>query len=180
MRVVAVSGSLRQPSVTRAALQTALDAAAAAGAEVGWVDIAGLPWCDGRESKAYGPEVDAFRAALHSADAVLIGSPEYHGSTTGVLKNALDLLEPDDLRGKLVGLVACARGDAGAMSTLNHLRQVARWVNAWVLPSQVSIPRAPEVYGSEGGARRTAIDDELRALGQEIVRYGRLLAGPAA
>lgn len=178
MRVIAVSGSLRHPSVTRAALQTALDAAAAAGAETGWVDIAGLPWCDGREPDQYGPVVDGFRAALRGADAVLIGSPEYHGSTTGVLKNALDLLDPEDLRGKMVGLVACARGDAGAMSTLNHLRQVARWVNAWVLPSQVSIPRAPEVYGPDGGARRAAIDEELRALGQEIVRYSRLLAGP--
>lgn len=175
MRVVALCGSLRSPSVTRTALQIALDAAAAGGAEVGFVDIAGLPWCDGRPAEGYGPEVAALRDQLRAADAIVIGSPEYHGSTSGVLKNALDLLEPDDLRGKLVGLVASARGDAGAMNTLNHLRQVARWVNAWVLPTQVSIPRAGEVFESDS-PRRAALEEELRGLGAELVRYGKLLA----
>lgn len=176
MRVVALSGSLRPDSTTRVALGIALQAAAAAGAEVGWVEIDGLPWCDGRDAGAYGPRVDRLRAELRAADAILIGSPEYHGSASGVLKNALDLLDGDDLRGKLVGLVATARGDAGAMNTLNHLRQVSRWVNAWVLPQQVSIPRAGEMFTPEGAARRAAIEEELRGLGQEIVRFGRLLA----
>ncbi|MFN7146319.1 MAG: NADPH-dependent FMN reductase, partial [Myxococcota bacterium] len=134
MRVLALCGSLRPSSSTKQALNVSLEAAAAAGAETGWVDISGLPWCDGRAVDAYGPDVAAFRAAVASADALLVGSPEYHGSFTGVLKNAIDLCGPEDLRGKLIGLVATARGDAGAMNTLNHLRQVSRWVGAWVLP----------------------------------------------
>lgn len=176
MRVVALCGSLRSTSVTRLALSITLAAAAESGAEIGFVEIDGLPWCDGREAEAYGERVARLRAELKAADAIVIGSPEYHGSTSGVLKNALDLLEGDDLRGKLVGLVASARGDAGAMNTLNHLRQVSRWVNAWVLPMQVSIPRAGEVFGPEGGARRAALEAELRELGRELVRFGSLLA----
>jgi NAD(P)H-dependent FMN reductase len=175
MRVLALSGSLRASSTTRAALGRALSAAAAAGAETGWADPAGLPWCDGRPVEAYGPEVAAFRAQLRAADAILVGSPEYHGSFTGVLKNALDLAGPDDLRGKLIGLVATARGDAGAMSTLNHLRQVARWVNAWVLPAQVSVPNAQEAFDADGNVVREFLAAELDALGKELVRYGRLL-----
>lgn len=176
MRVLAISGSLRDQSSTRKALAVALDAAAKAGAEIGWVDLAGLPWCDGRAADQYGDEVKAFRAQLRGADALLIGSPEYHGSFTGVLKNALDLLEGDDLRGKLIALVATARGDAGAMNTLNHLRQVARWVGAWVMPAQVSVPRANDAFGADGAATREGLDDELRKLGAEVVRYGKLLA----
>lgn len=176
MRVLAISGSLREESSTRKALAVALDAAAKAGAETGWVDLAGLPWCDGRAADQYGDEVKAFRAQLGSADALLVGSPEYHGSFTGVLKNALDLLEGDDLRGKLIALVATARGDAGAMNTLNHLRQVARWVGAWVMPAQVSVPRASDAFGDDGAPTRPGLDDELRKLGAEVVRYGKLLA----
>jgi FMN reductase len=176
MRVIALCGSLRPDSSTRSALALALNAARDAGADVGWVELAGLPWCDGRPVEAYGAEVAAFRAQVTAADALLLGSPEYHGSFTGVLKNAVDLCGPEDLRGKLFGLVATARGDAGAMNTLNHLRQVSRWVGAWVLPAQVSIPRAGEAFGADGAARREGLDEELGRLGAELVRYGRLLA----
>jgi FMN reductase len=176
MRVIALNGSLRPSSTTRHALAHALEAARIAGADVGWADIAELPACDGRDSGAYGPRVDALRAAVVAANAVIIGSPEYHGSFSGVLKNALDLLGPDELRGKLIALVATARGDAGAMNTLNHLRQVSRWVGAWVLPAQVSVPLAADAFDAAGVPVRAGLADELEKLGQEVVRYGRLLA----
>jgi FMN reductase len=179
MRVIALSGSLRSPSNTRSALAVVLEAAEAAGAEVDWLDLDGLPFCDGRPPEAYGPRVDAHRAAVQAADALLIGSPEYHGGMSGLLKNALDLLDADDARGKVVALVATARGDAGAMNTLNHLRQVARWVDAWVLPGQVSVPRAAEAFAPDGTVLRPGLSDELSRLGTELVRYTRLLAqGP--
>jgi FMN reductase len=180
MRVLALSGSLRDPSNTRHALAVALDAAKRAGADTGWLDISGLPWCDGRPQAAYDARVAAFRKELLAADALLIGSPEYHGSFSGVLKNALDLVEPDELRGKLMGLVATARGDAGAMNTLNHLRQVARWVGAWVLPAQVSVPRAQEAFAADGAVTREGLRTELEQLGAELVRYGKLLAAGGA
>jgi FMN reductase len=175
MKVIALCGSRRDPSSTRRGLAVALEAAEAAGAEIGWLELRelDLPFCDGR-SEGYGPEVDAFRAAVASADALIIGSPEYHGSMTGALKNALDLLGPEELRDKMVGLVATARGDAGAMNTLNHLRHVARWMNAWVLPTQVSIPQAHTRLGEDADPE---IRDRLEKLGQEVVRYGGLLRG---
>lgn len=176
MRIVALCGSLRPGSATRRALEIALDATARAGADTAWAEIDGLPWCDGRDADDYGDAVRRFRDTLRGADAILVGSPEYYGNCSGVLKNALDLLHPEDLKGKLLGLVAVATGDAGAMSTLNQLRQIARWVNAWVLPMQVSIPRAREAFGEESGPRREALETELEQLGLELVRYTRLLA----
>jgi NAD(P)H-dependent FMN reductase len=175
MTVLSICGSLKPGSTTRLALDVALRGAAVAGATTAVVEIGGLPSCDGREG-AYGAEVEAFRGAVTGADALLIGSPEYHGSFSGVLKNALDLLDERHLGGKMVGLVAVAKGDAGAMNTLNHLRHVARWVNAWVLPQQVSIPRAMEAF-SEGRVVREGLEGELIALGREVVRYGKLLRG---
>ncbi len=176
MRVLALCGSLREPSYTRLAMGLALAEAARAGAEVGWASLRDLPWCDGRPDDDYPPAVAELREQVKGAQALLIGSPEYHGSMTGVLKNALDLLGPAELRGKLIGLVAVARGEAGAMNTLNHLRQVGRWVDAWVLPHQVSIPSASSAFGPEGHVLRPGLDAELTQLGSELVRYARLLS----
>jgi len=177
MRVVSISGSLRAGSTTEQALQVALQGAAAAGAEVEMVDLAhfDLPWCDGRADEAsYGGDTARLRAVIAGADAIIMGSPEYHGSLSGSLKNAIDLLGPDHLQGKLIGLIATARGPAGAMNTLNHLRHIARWVGAWVLPHQVSIPEAAAAF-SGGEVVRAGLEDDLTEMGRELVRYGGLL-----
>ena len=180
MKVISLCGSLRAGSTTEHALSVALSAAAAAGADVEAVVLRDLdlPWCDGRSDEAsYGGDAARLRALVDGADALLIGSPEYHGSLTGALKNTLDLLGPDQLRDKMVGLLATARGEAGAMNTLNHLRHVCRWMQAWVLPNQVSIPRAQEAFAADGSVARDGLERELQALGTELVRYASLLRG---
>ena len=171
---------MSKSSTTRAALAVALDAVSKEGAEVGWVDLRklDLPICDGREDEcSYGPKVLDLKKEMASADAFLVGSPEYYGSMSGALKNAIDLVGPDPIKGKMVGLLAVARGDAGAMNTLNHLRHVFRWVGAWVLPTQVSVPRASEAFDEQGRPVREGLEAELRNLGKELVRYSKLLAG---
>jgi FMN reductase len=182
VNVVAIVGSLRSVSTSRHALRRAAQGAARAGAEVEWLDLKDytLPLCDGRtDTDTYGRDFQRMRALVQRADALLIGSPEYHGSMTGALKNALDLLGEEPVRGKLVGLCAVARGDAGAMNTLNHLRHVLRWMGAWVLPTQVSIPRAREAFDPAGEPVRPGLAAELELLGAETVRYAGLLAGGA-
>lgn len=180
MKLLVVVGSLREHSTTRHALRRAAQGAEAAGAEVDWAEVRDLrlPLCEGRGNPdSYGPEVQDWRRRVQAADALLVGSPEYHGSMTGALKNAIDHLDVDLLSGKMAGLVAVARGEAGAMNTLNHLRHVFRWVGAWVLPTQVSVPRAREAFGPDGDILRPGLEGELDALGREVIRYARLLAG---
>jgi FMN reductase len=180
MKVLVMVGSMRERSTTRHALAIAADSAIGAGADVDWADLKdlALPFCDGRVDRtSYGPSVTLWTERVRTADAFLVGSPEYWGSMPGGLKNAIDLLEPDEFRGKMVGLLAVARGDAGAMNTLNQLRHVFRWVGAWVLPTQVSIPRAREAFDDEGRAVRPGLEGELVELGREVVRYAHLLAG---
>lgn len=180
MHVITLCGSLRSASTTQRALDLALAGATNAGATGQVLSLRDfdLPWCDGRPDEAsYGGDVERLRALVRDADAVLVGSPEYHGSLTGALKNAFDLLGPNEIDGKLMGLVAVARGEAGAMNTLNHLRHIARWMNAWVLPHQVSIPKAEEAFGPAGDVIRPGLEAELRGLGSELVRYGALLRG---
>ena len=178
MKVVTICGSLRPDSTTARALMVASEAARVAGADIEVVHLGALnlPFCDGRADElSYGGGAEAFIRQVRSADGLLIGSPNYHGSIAGVLKNALDLLGPDAIRDKLVGLLATARGDAGAMNTLNHLRHVCRWMNGWVIPAEVSIPRAHEIIGSADDELPPGLDAELRKLGRELVRYASLM-----
>jgi len=177
MKILTICGSLRPDSSTARALALAADAASAAGADVQTIHLGklDLPFCDGRsDEQSYGGDVPAFIEAVRGADGLLIGSPNYHGSYAGVLKNALDLLGPDAIRDKLVGLLATARGDAGAMNTLNHMRHVCRWMNGWVIPAEVSIPRAHDALGGSDDLD-DALQAQLKMLGEELVRYVGLI-----
>jgi len=180
MKIVTLCGSLRPASTTSRALAAAGDAAVQAGAEASTLklDELDLPFCDGRSDETtYGGQTQSFRQQVREADGLLIGSPNYHGSYTGVLKNALDLLGPEAMRDKLVGLIVTARGDAGAMNTLNHLRHVCRWMNAWVIPAEVSIPSAQDAFDETGAVIRPELGSQLDTLGTELVRYAGLLRG---
>ena len=178
MKILTLCGSIRSDSTTLAALRCAAGAAADAGAEVQTVHLGELelPFCDGRkDERTYGGDALKFIDAVEWADGLLIGSPNYHGSLTGVLKNALDLLGPDAIRDKLVGLLATARGEAGAMNTLNHTRHICRWMNGWVIPAEVSIPRSQEAFGADGSLKDLDLEKQLKSLGTELVRYANLI-----
>jgi NAD(P)H-dependent FMN reductase len=178
MKILTICGSIRHDSTTGHALALAASAAASAGADVRTLHLGSLdlPFCDGRkDERSYGGDTLQFIDAVEWADGLLIGSPNYHGSLTGVLKNALDLLGPDAIRDKLVGLLATARGEAGAMNTLNHTRHICRWMNGWVIPAEVSIPRAQEAFGADGSVIADGLSDQLDALGRELVRYATLI-----
>jgi FMN reductase len=178
VHVAVVCGSLRgAESFTRRALKIAAEEIAATGATVDVIDLRdlALPFCESPDDTDAHPGTTALRARTRAADAILLGSPEYHNSFSGVLKNALDLLGADELRGKLFGLLGAGGGDIGAINALGHLRDVVRGVGGWSLPVQVSIPRAYKVFDGE---RLTdpKLDARLRAFARELVRFARLYA----
>ena len=108
--VVAICGSLRQGSSTHAALQIALSAAEEAGAEVELLELSkyDLVFQGSVASESeYPPGVFRLREKVKRAHGILLGSPEYHGSFSGVLKSALDLMGFDEFENRLSGLLVC-------------------------------------------------------------------------
>jgi NAD(P)H-dependent FMN reductase len=168
-QVVALCGSLRDESKTRIALGEALEAAQQAGATTDLVDLRSydLPPLDTDDTIT--GDAEALRAAVQKADAVLLGTPNYHGSYSGVLKNALDYCGRDEFEETTIGLLEVAAGDFPG-PTLHHLRAVCRVLNAWTLPLEVAIPNSYTTIGEEGIA-----DDDLaervHQLGEELVAY---------
>src|SRR5690242_18703485 len=115
--VAGLSGSLRKGSYTALAVKLALKGAEQFGADVDFIDLndydlplhKGTP-DDGRENEA----VQRLRRRFRAADGLILGTPEYHGSFSGVLKNALDFLTFDETEGKMIGLVGVSGGAMGA------------------------------------------------------------------
>lgn len=169
IRVVALSGSLRDDSKTRVACRETLDAAAATGADTRLVDLRtfDLPPFDA-DARAAG-DADRLRRIVADADALLLGTPNYHGSYAGVLKNALDYLGRDEFGGKTVGLLEVA-GGSFPTPALIHLRQVCRTLNAWTLPHQVGIPSSSSTVAADG-IHDDRIADRIHQLGRELVAY---------
>ena len=135
VRVVGLGGSLRAESTSRAALQVALDGAAASGAvtQLIWVRDLDLPLYTAERATPVAAK--QFAETVYGADAMIWSSPTYHGSVSGSLKNALDWLilladrTPPYLSNKPIGLVSTAGGVQGlqAVNTMDFIAR-APWV----------------------------------------------------
>ncbi|MDG5817959.1 NADPH-dependent FMN reductase [Natronococcus sp. A-GB7] len=178
-RILAVSGSLRDESYTRTALEYVLDSAEEAGAETRLLDLREY------DLPVYDPDVDgqgdgeAAKRLVREADAVALGSPVYHGSYSGALKNLHDYCGFEEFEDTTVGLLATAGGGSYG-STLDHLRITVRGVHGWVLPHQVGIRGASSEFepDSEAVDGRAFVDEKLeertRKLGRMLVEYAHI------
>jgi FMN reductase len=119
-----------------------------------------LPWCTGAPGQPDDHFVRSWRQRAGRADAHVWVSAEWQGSLAGTLKNALDLLGPDALEGRVVALVAQAGGTLGAVGALAHMQAVAHHLRAWVLPTQVSV-HCDNINGDSTPQRLARLADEL-------------------
>jgi NAD(P)H-dependent FMN reductase len=176
IQIAALCGSLRAGSYSRMALQIALQGAEEVGAQTRLLDLRqyDLPHCDARKNARYPDDVLNLREAVQSAHGIILGTPVYHGSFSGVLKNALDLMGFAEFEGKMMGLVGVSGGRTGAVNTLDSLRAIGRVLHAWVVPEQVSIPEAWKAFDSEGNIKDVELDRRLREVGRQVARYAYL------
>ncbi len=175
LQVVGICGSLREQSYTRFALHIALRGAGEIGALTSLVDLRDydlIPY-DGRRGD-WPPDVLRLREQVRQAQGLIIGTPEYHGSLSGVLKNALDLMSFEEFEGKMLGLVGVSGGALGAVNALNTLRTVGRSLHAWVIPQQVSIPEAWKAFDAQGSVLDERFNERLLEVGRQVARFALL------
>ncbi|MBJ3783479.1 NAD(P)H-dependent oxidoreductase [Devosia sediminis] len=136
-RIVGFSGSLGVPSKTRALVDLALSQASARfGAVAESYDMTELLPSLITEAGGQGGLDAAGQSVLDkiiSADALVVGSPVYKGSYTGLFKHVFDLIDPRDLAGKPVLLTATGGGDKHALVIEHHLRPLFGFFEAATL-----------------------------------------------
>lgn len=176
MLVGGLCGSLRDGSYTRMAVQIALEGARETGAKIELIDLTTykLAFCTGDDGDDQPADVDRLRATIRSCHGLVLGTPEYHGSFSGVLKNALDLMGFDEMEGKMIGLVGVAGGAMGGLNALNSLRTVGRALHAWVVPEQATVPKAWQMFEPDGQIKDEALDKRIRDVGRQVARFSFL------
>ena len=182
--IVGVGGTLRIGSTSERALALALAAAARLGASTAMFSgpAIALPHYDPAEGER-GPEAKALVAALRRADGVIVSSPSYHGSVSGLLKNALDYVE--DMRAdprvyladRAVGIIVCADGIQAMGSTLASLRAIAHALRAWPTPFAAVVNSTARPFGPDGACQSAEVEQSLRLVAAQVVEFAQMRIG---
>ena len=173
IRITGICGSMSANGATKKALSVALSGAAEFDAETTLLELRDfdLVFYGSVPQDEYPPDVLRLRKALKDSQGIILATPEYHGSLTGVLKNMHDLMRIEDFETKIVGLVGVAGGDIGAINSLNTMKTICRNLHCWVLPQEVSIADSGQVFNDEGTVKDPALEARLLNVGRQVVKF---------
>ncbi|MFL5209692.1 MAG: NADPH-dependent FMN reductase [Microvirga sp.] len=154
MNVIGISGSLRKGSFNTAALRAA-QGLAPEGMTIEVAQIGDLPlYNDDVRAAGFPPPAERLRAQLAAADAILLVTPEYNYSISGVLKNAIDWASrpPNQpFEAKPVAIMGASPGLFGSARAQYHLRQMLIFLNAMPLNRpEVMIGQAQNKFDADG------------------------------
>ena len=179
--IVGLGGTTRSGSSSEKALVVSLRAAADLGAETLMFSGPSLVL------PMYSPEVGERAAgaselvsALRRCDGIIVSSPAYHGSVSGLIKNALDYAE--DLRtdgrvyldGVGFGCIACAGGWQAAGQTLAALRAIAHALRGWPTPLGGMLNTSVPMFDSNGNCTDLSAKFQLENVGKQVVEFARM------
>ncbi|MFC5738273.1 NAD(P)H-dependent oxidoreductase [Sinirhodobacter huangdaonensis] len=176
-RFAAFAGSWSRPSKTRTLVETiAARATARFGGDAHVFDVDDLGPGFGALREGGAPAPDRHRAAFLAADALIVASPVFKGSYTGLFKHFLDLIEPGALAGKPVLLAACGGGERHALVIEHQLRPLFGFFEAITLPTGLYASAADFAAGA---LRAGPIHERLdRAVAQFAPHLPHALAAP--
>jgi len=171
LKLLGVSGSLRNDSTGLRALSVLLDFAREFGAETRLLDLrhADLPM--------YNPDAEPDARVTRVmedvtwADAFVLSSPDYHGTMSGAMKNFLDY-HWSEFSGKLFGYL-CASHEKG-LTVMEGMRVAVRQCYGWSLPYGLSI-HGKQDLDETGQIKNPILKSRLRIAGRDLVTYGSLL-----
>jgi chromate reductase len=146
MKILGISGSLREGSYNTQLLRAAADLLPP-GTELeifhGLRDVPS--YVEGEEEPV---AVQRLKRALREADAVLVATPEYNHSIPGGLKNALDWvsrpLAGNPVMGKPALVIGASTGMFGAVWAQAEARKVLGALGARVVDEELPVAKAPE------------------------------------
>lgn len=98
-----------------------------------------IPFCDAREPQLYEGDVKKIIAKIVECDGLIVGTPLYRGSYTGILKNLFDIIPNNSIQGKPVGIIATGNTDHHYLSIEHIIKPLMGFFHAHVIPGAVYI-----------------------------------------
>ena len=172
LNVLAVVGSLQRGSVTRIVIQHVAEQLSFVGCKVDVLDFLKEPLALYNPDTAHDlPGYQALQGRVDQADVVFLGTPDYHGSLSGAMKNFLDHFW-HEFAGKLFATIVASHEKG--LTVTDQLRTIARQCYAWTLPYGVSFTE--EVDVKEGKIVSENLNKRLTMLIRDAKVYGEILA----
>src|SRR5438105_4005565 len=182
-KILAFAGSMRTESFNKKLIKVAIKGAEAAGAQVTYLDLRDLALLlydgDVEASSGLPPGARKFKDLLIANDGLLISSPEYNSSISGVLKNAIDWASRPDgaepgLKGfenKVAVLMSASPGALGGLRGLITVRSILGNIKTIVLPEQVAISKAAEAFNPDGALKDAKQQAAIEGLGKRLTDF---------
>lgn len=176
-KILAFAGSLREHSFSKRIVKTATKGAENAGAEITYIDLRDFPMpiynADDHEKNGFDENALKFQKLLNDHDGFLIASPEYNGSLSGALKNAIDWAsrksekygQGEVFHGKIAAIMTESPGVFGGIRCLGHLRGVLSILLVNVLPSEIAVGKVHEMFDGNG---EEMTDEKMKKILEEL------------
>ncbi|WP_165776494.1 NADPH-dependent FMN reductase [Candidatus Nitrosotalea bavarica] len=170
LKVLGVGSSLREGASSTTALSTALDFAKKQGAETRLLDLkqTKLPLYDPTENQ-FVFEIKKVQDDVNWSDALILSTPDYHGSMSGAMKNFLDYFWAE-FAGKTFGYI-CASHEKG-LTAMDQMRTAVRQCYGWSIPYGVSVSDSEDFVN---GKITSKLESRLDMLARDLVVYGNLI-----
>lgn len=180
LRIALIAGSNRENATSTKLLRYMAETLRKRGMNATLIDLYETP------VPLYSPDADGSDAstvamvrAVGEADAVVLGTPEYHGSISGVLKNALDYMGSAEFSGKPVLSVSSSGGAVG-VSSLTHLQTIVRNLHGVNSPEWLSLGGDARRFAADGSPADAAVRQRVERTLDCLVRLAELLRPNAA
>jgi FMN reductase len=178
--ILGIGGTPRLGSSSERALVVSLKAAEAEGARTLLLSGAELLLPMYLPGQRQSDQVLRLIGALRECRGIIISSPAYHGSVSGLVKNALDYAE--ELRtdprvyldGLPIGCIACAGGWQAAGQTLAALRTIAHSLRGWPTPLGAMLNTSIGLFDAEGNCVDLAAKYQLETVGRQVIEFVRM------
>ncbi len=169
-KVLGVGSSLRESASSTTALSVALDFAKKQGAEIRLLDLkqTRLPLYDPTTNHSIS-EVKKVQDDVNWSDALILSTPDYHGSMSGAMKNFLDYFWAE-FAGKTFGYI-CASHEKG-LTAMDQMRTAVRQCYGWSIPYGVSVNDSDDFIN---GKITSKLESRLDMLARDLVVYGILI-----
>ncbi|MBS4206621.1 NAD(P)H-dependent oxidoreductase [Bacillus sp. FJAT-50079] len=178
MKIIGVSGSAATSRRTRALINEVLRSVRGHGIETEVIDLADtqLEFCDGRPFDHYNSSTKDVLEKIRDADAYIFGSPMYRGTMTGALKNLIDLLPTEFMKGKAAGLIATGGSDHHYLGLELGFRTALSFFQVHTIPGILYCSKVEVINGEIADEH---IKKKAYELGEDIVNLAKSTRGKA-